>query len=80
MLKCRFMLAMLAMLGLGSALLPGPAQAVEIGNFEFNGYVRHYMSFNLKDVPETSGDDKYEMSMNRLTLLGQLRGDLGPAT
>ncbi len=80
MLKCRFMLVMLAMLGFGSTLLPGPAQAVEIGSFEFNGYLRHYMSFNLKDVPETSGDDQYEMSMNRLTLLGQLRGDLGPAT
>lgn len=78
--KCSFILAILAMLGLGSVLVPGKVQAVEIGGFEFNGYVRHYMSFNLKDVPETSGDDKYEMSMNRLTLLGQLRGNLGPAT
>ena len=80
MLKYRFMLAILAVLGLGATLMPGSAKAVEIGGFELNGYVRHYMSFNLDDVPETSGDDKYKMSMNRLTLLGQLRGNLGPAT
>ncbi len=79
MRTCRFWLAMLAVLGLGLAQMPGDAQAVEIGDFELNGYVRHYMSFNLEDVPETSADDKYKMSMNRLTLLAQLRGKLGPA-
>lgn len=79
MVKCRLWLAMLAVLGLSLVMLPGGTQAAEIGNFSINGYVRQYLSFNLDDVPETSGDDKYELSMNRLTMLLQMRGDLGPA-
>lgn len=47
--------------------------------FKLNGYIRHYMSFNLNDVPETAGDDKMKMSMNRLSLLLQVNGPLGPA-
>jgi hypothetical protein len=50
-----------------------------LGAFEINGYLRHYMSFNLQDVPETKGDDRFKMSMNRLSLLLQLKGPLGPA-
>ncbi len=50
-----------------------------LGAFEINGYLRHYMSLNLQDVPETKGDDAFKMSMNRLSLLLQLKGPLGPA-
>lgn len=46
--------------------------------FELNGYLRHYMSFNLNNVPETKGDDSGKMSMNRLSLLTQLKGPIGP--
>lgn len=51
-----------------------------LGAFEVNGYLRHYMSFNLHNVPETKGDDAFKMSMNRLSLLLQLKGQLGPAS
>ena len=71
-------LSMMAVLGM-AALLPGKAQAVEVGNFHLNGYVREYLSFNLNDVPETAGNDKYELSMNRLQVLLQLRGNVGKA-
>ena len=58
----------------------GEARTGIFGGFELNGYLRHYMSFNLQDVPETNGDDSGKMSMNRLSLLLQLRGALGPAS
>ncbi len=79
MIKCRLWVTMLAALGLVATLLPGDAQAVELGDFTLNGYARQYLSFNLDDVPETSGDDKGKLSMNRQTLLLQLRGPVGPA-
>lgn len=62
-----------------TALLPGYANAVDIGGFTLNGYVRQYLSVNLDDVPETSADDKGKVSMSRQTLLLQLQGRLGPA-
>jgi hypothetical protein len=65
--------------GMASTLLPGKALAVEVGDFELNGYVRQYLSFNLDDVPETGDDDKYDLSMNRLQVLMQLQGKVGKA-
>lgn len=56
------------------------ARAGFLSGFEVNGYLRHYMSFNLQDVPETKADDSLKMSMNRLSLLLQLKGPLGPAS
>ncbi len=59
---------------------PAPAPKPGILNgFELTGYVRHYMSFNLNNVPETAGNDAGKMSMNRLSLLTQLKGPIGPA-
>lgn len=58
----------------------GEARAGSLSGFELNGYLRHYMSFNLQDIPETNGDDSGKMSMNRLSLLLQLKGPLGPAS
>ncbi len=80
MLKWRVWLGMVVVLGLASTLLPGSALAVTVGGFELNGYVREYLSINLEDVPETADDDKHKVSMNRLSLLLQLRGNLGPAS
>ena len=57
----------------------GEARAGFLSGFELNGYIRHYMSFNLDNVPETNGNDSGKMSMNRLSLLMQLKGPLGPA-
>jgi hypothetical protein len=51
-----------------------------LGGLEVNGYLRHYMSFNLQNVPETKGDDTGKMSMNRLSFLLQAKGPLGPAS
>lgn len=57
----------------------GDSRSNFLGGFEINGYLRHYMSLNLQDVPETTGNDRFKMSMNRLSFLLQLRGPLGPA-
>jgi hypothetical protein len=65
-----------------SVLSSGSAGEVAKGFFsglDFKGYLRHYMSFNLHNVPETNGDDFGKMSMNRLTLLTQLSGPIGSA-
>lgn len=46
---------------------------------ELNGYLRNYTSFNLNNVPETKGNDGGKVSMNRSSLLMQLKGPIGPA-
>jgi hypothetical protein len=78
-LQCSIWLGLLAVFGLGTGF-PLNVQAGTLGDFQINGYVRQYLSFNLKDVPETESDDKYKMSMNRLSLLLQARGKLGTAS
>ncbi|MQM36676.1 hypothetical protein KBTX_00665 [wastewater metagenome] len=71
--------------GVAGVVLPlslgfaGTVSAAEIGGFDVNGYVREYLSWNLDDVPETSADDKGDLSMARTTALLQARGDVGPA-
>jgi len=52
---------------------------VELGPFKFRGYLRHYLSFNLEDVPETAGvDDKMDVSMNRFAFQLDTNVDTGP--
>ena len=53
------------------------AQAVEIGNSEWSGYVRQYTGINLKDVPETAEDDKYDIIKQRTSVLIQGHGSVG---
>lgn len=40
-----------------------------VSGFKFGGYARGWASFNLKDVPDTPQDDKYDLSMLRGSLL-----------
>ena len=75
-----------AQAGAAAEVTPEAAAAVPearfggvFSGFELNGYLRHYMSFNMNNVPETNGDDAGKMSMNRLSLLMQLKGPIGPA-
>lgn len=51
-----------------------------MNGFELNGYLRHYLSMNLQNQPETKSNDAGKLSMNRLSLLLQLRGPIGPGT
>jgi hypothetical protein len=65
------------------ALLPaglisaGQAHAVEFGDVEITGYVRQHFSWNMADVNETAQDDKWDMSMNRQTILLQAKTSIG---
>ena len=55
----------------------GVAQAVEIGNSEWSGYLRQHSAWNLQDAPETEQDDKHDLNMLRTTLLIQGQGYFG---
>lgn len=53
---------------LAGCLVTAPAMAtIEIGDVRLSGYLRQYVSMNLEDVPETSEDDEYDLSMIRST-------------
>lgn len=57
----------IAACGLASlALLTTPALAQ--GDFQFGGYARTWLSLNLDNVPETSKNDRYDVSMLRGSL------------
>jgi len=53
------------------------AGAVHASSLEVSGYVRQHFSFNLEDQPETSEDDKFDVSMARTTLRLDFDGKLG---
>lgn len=48
-------------------------------DFHLGGYVRSWASFNLQNPPETTQDDKYDLSMLRAALLLDADANLGPA-
>ncbi|HFN4795225.1 hypothetical protein SAMN05216577_10851 [Pseudomonas citronellolis] len=64
------------------SMLPCGAQAMDYGNddfgFSLGGYIRGWTSFNLKDAPETHGDDKGKLSMLRTSLLLDADAVTGP--
>lgn len=68
-------------LGLLPILAPG-AYAMDYGNddlgFSLGGYVRGWSSFNLKNAPETHGNDKGKLSMLRGSLLLDADAVTGP--
>ncbi|MEH6637934.1 MAG: DUF1302 family protein [Porticoccaceae bacterium] len=55
----------------------GFAQIANASSLEVSGYVRQHLSFNLEDQPETTEDDKFDMSMARTTLRLDFDGELG---
>lgn len=55
------------------------APAEESGNsFHVGGYVRAWTSFNLQDMPETAGNDKWKPSMVRGSALIDMDATTGP--
>lgn len=64
-----------------SLLLAGQARADDtwkITDIGVHGYLRQYISMNLQDVPETSEDDAYDLSMVRTQLRLDPRLVFGP--
>lgn len=56
-----------------------PAPAGESGNkFHVGGYLRAWSSYNLQDLPETAGNDKWKASMVRGAALLDLDATTGP--
>lgn len=43
----------------------------------FLGMLRHHLSLNLEDIPETSADDQYDFSISRITFQPELEGRFG---
>lgn len=64
------------------SILSSSVQAMDYGDddfgFSLGGYVRGWSSFNLKDAPETKGDDKGKLSMLRGSLLLDADAVTGP--
>lgn len=60
--------AALVLAGLAAAAVPAAAAGEETG-FHVGGYVRGWLSANLQDQPETVGNDRYELSMARASLM-----------
>lgn len=64
------------------SILSSGAQAMDYGDddfgFSLGGYVRGWSSFNLKDAPETKGDDKGKLSMLRGSLMLDADAVTGP--
>lgn len=64
---------------IGHAETASPATADEFGNtFHVGGYLRGWTSFNLQDLPETPGNDKWKASMIRGSALIDLDATTGP--
>lgn len=56
-----------------------PATTDEYGNsFHVGGYLRGWTSFNLQDMPETPGNDKWKASMIRGSALVDIDATTGP--
>jgi hypothetical protein len=64
------------------SIMSASVQAMDFGNDEFGfslgGYLRGWSSFNLKDAPETRGDDKGKLSMLRSSLMLDADAVTGP--
>ncbi|WP_347815447.1 DUF1302 family protein [Pseudomonas sediminis] len=64
------------------SIMSANVQAMDFGNDEFGfslgGYLRGWSSFNLKDAPETRGDDKGKLSMARGSLMLDADAVTGP--
>lgn len=66
--------ASLALSAYGSAIADSGDDSF-VHDFKLGGYVRGWASFNLKDVPDTPQNDKYDLSQLRASLLldGQVK-------
>lgn len=69
----RLRLAVVALLAAGSS---APALAQDV---HFGGYVRTWASFNLQNPPETTENDRYDLSMLRATALLDADATFGSA-
>ena len=63
---------------LGLFLAPAVVWSADIGPFRVSGYLRQYTSINLQDVPETTQDDAWDVSMNRWALFLDAGTTTGP--
>jgi len=63
---------------LGLLLAPAVVWSAEIGPFRVSGYLRQYTSINLQDVPETTQDDAWDVSMNRWAFFLDAGTSTGP--
>ena len=62
-----------------TAAAAGSAATDDNGNsFHLGGYVRGWTSFNMQDMPETKGNDKWKPSMIRGSLLLDMDARTGP--
>lgn len=81
----RSLIGMAILLSLGQwssiahAEAASPATTDEYGNtFHVGGYLRGWTSFNLQDMPETPGNDKWKASMIRGSALVDVDATTGP--
>lgn len=80
---CRCRLGVAVALALGSlspAAFAEEAALIEdnTNSFHLGGYVRGWASFNMQNMPETNGNDRWKPSMIRGSLLLDMDAKTGP--